>query len=82
MGQTLDKSGPSTPLGKLCKENPQDDQKYRRLSARLNKKLGNELWPLGGTWDLEKCKKAKEEVWKSNASQKWKNLMSGWTKIK
>ena len=68
MGQTLDQAAPSTPLGKLGKENPQDDQKYLRFCARLNKKLGNELWPLGGTWDLEKCKKAEEEVRKSNAS--------------
>lgn len=62
----------------MCKEFPENETDLRRLSARMNKKLGNEFWPLGGTWDLEKCKRAEGQVWRQNVSQKWKDLITRW----
>ena len=64
----------------MCHENPKDEELLRRLSGCLNKKLGNENWPLGGTWDVDQCIKAKEAIWKCNAGNRWKILMSSWRK--
>jgi len=80
MGQVLDKVGDETPLYKMCRDNPKEEERLRRLSGCLNKKLGNDDWPLGGTWDLDKCTKMEEAIWKRDAGNKWKILMSSWRK--
>lgn len=62
MSQVLDKAGDGTPLYKMCRDNPKEEERLRRLSACLNKKLGNENCPLGVTWDLDKCIKTEEAI--------------------
>lgn len=78
MGNSLDKSDGGAPVQIMCYLEPQYNKDYRTLSYRLTKRLGNEAWPVGGTWNVETIKKAEMLIWEKDAGKKWKKRIKEW----
>ncbi|XP_072345744.1 uncharacterized protein [Scyliorhinus torazame] len=64
----------------MCKVFTDQERNLCLLSSALNKKFGSEIWPLGGTWNLENCTAAETAIWSRNARAKWKKLITKWQK--
>ncbi|XP_072335647.1 uncharacterized protein [Scyliorhinus torazame] len=78
MGNSLDSTNdPGMPLQILCDKYPDKAKDFRKLSAQLRTKMGDE-WPLGGTKDLEMVKKIQGQIWRKNQGMKAKELIGLW----